>query len=110
MPRSGPISLALPPFAGATRRLILVNLFAFFGFALFGWVAPQPVGLLFGHLALIPAAVFRGEVWQLVTYAFMPMGVLGTLFGMITLWFTGSRLVDLFCALCPVALYHFSAP
>jgi membrane associated rhomboid family serine protease len=109
MPRSGPISLALPPFAGATRRLILVNLFAFFGFALIGWVAPQPVGLLFGHLALIPAAVFRGEVWQLVTYAFMPMGILGTLFGMITLWFTGSFMEDFFGSRWLVELYLFSS-
>ena len=80
MPRSGPISLALPPFAGSTRRLILVNLAVFFGFALFGWVAPAPVGLLLGHLALVPAAVLRGEIWQLITYAFLPMGILGTLF------------------------------
>ena len=57
MPRPSSITMALPPFAGSTRQLIIVNLFAFFGFALFGWVAPGPVGLLLGHLALVPAAV-----------------------------------------------------
>src|ERR1700738_3007891 len=96
MPRSGPITLSLPPFSGATRRLILVSLFVFFGFALFGWVGPKPVGFLFGHLALVPAAVLRGEIWQLVTYAFLPMGILGTLFAMLTLWFTGSYPEDIF--------------
>lgn len=95
MARSGPISLALPPFAGATRRLILVNLAAFFGFALFGWVAPRPVNTLFGHLVLVPAAVFRGEIWQLITYAFLPMGILGTLFAMLTLWFIGAYLEEM---------------
>ncbi len=109
MPRSGPISLALPPFAGSTRRLILINLFAFFGFALFGWVAPTVVNLLFGHLALVPAAVARGEVWQLVTYAFLPMGILGTLFAMLTLWFTGSYLEDIFGSRWLLELYLISS-
>ena len=94
MPRSGSISFGLPPFAGAARRLILANLAVFFGFALFGWVAPRPVSLLLAHLALVPAAVFRGEVWQLLTYAFLPMGILGTLFAMLTLWFIGAYLED----------------
>src|ERR1700722_9055099 len=95
MPRPSSITMALPPFAGSTRQLIIVNLAAFFGFALFGWVAPGPVRLLLGHLALVPAAVLRGEIWQLVTYAFLPAGILGTLFAMLTLWFTGSYLEDM---------------
>jgi membrane associated rhomboid family serine protease len=109
MPRSGPISLALPPFAGSTRRLILVNLAVFFGFALFGWVAPAPVGLLLGHLALVPAAVLRGEIWQLITYAFLPIGILGTLFAMLTLWFTGSYLEGIFGSRWLLELYLISS-
>ncbi|HUZ97712.1 MAG TPA: rhomboid family intramembrane serine protease [Edaphobacter sp.] len=108
MPRSGPTSLALPPFAGATRRLIFANLIAFFGFALLGWVAPRPIGLLLGHLALVPAAVFRGEVWQLLTYGFLPMGILGTLFAMLTLWFIGAYLEDLRGSRWLMELYLFS--
>jgi membrane associated rhomboid family serine protease len=109
MARPGPISLALPPFAGATRRLIFANLIAFFGFAIFGWAAPRPVGLLFGHLLLVPAAVFRGEVWQLITYAFLPMGILGTLFAMLTLWFIGAFLEDIRGSRWLIELYLFSA-
>jgi len=108
MPRSSPISLALPPFAGSTRRLILINVVVFFGFAIFGWVAPTPVALLLGHLALVPAAVLRGEIWQLLTYAFLPMGILGTLFAMLTLWFTGSYLEDIFGSRWLLELYLLS--
>ncbi|HZY71537.1 MAG TPA: rhomboid family intramembrane serine protease [Edaphobacter sp.] len=109
MPRTGSISFGLPPFVGATRRLILANLIAFFGFGLFGWVAPRPVNILLGHLALVPAALFRGEVWQLLTYAFLPMGILGTLFAMLTLWFIGAYLEDLRGSRWLVELYLFSS-
>ena len=101
--------MALPPFAGSTRQLIIVNLAVFFGFALFGWVAPGPVGLLLGHLALVPAAVLRGEVWELITYAFLPVGILGTLFAMLTLWFTGSYLEDMYGSRWLLELYLFSS-
>jgi membrane associated rhomboid family serine protease len=109
MPRSGPITMALPPFAGATRQLVLINLAAFFGFALFGWAAPRPIGFLLGHLLLVPAAVFRGEIWQLITYAFLPMGILGSLFAMLSLWFTGSFLEDIFGSRWVVEMYVFSS-
>lgn len=109
MPRSAPITMALPPFAGATRRLVLINLAAFFGFALFGWAATRPTELLFGHLLLVPAAVFRGEVWQLITYSFLPMGILGSLFAMLSLWFTGSYLEDIFGSRWVWEMYFFSS-
>jgi membrane associated rhomboid family serine protease len=109
MPRSGPITMALPPFAGATRKLIILNLVTFFGFAVLGWVAPRPIGLAMGHLALIPAAVVRGEIWQLITYAFLPVGILGTLFAMLTLWFTGSYLEDIYGGRWLLELYLISS-
>jgi len=109
MPRPSSITMALPPFAGSTRQLIIVNLVAFFGFALFGWVAPGPVGVLMGHVALVPAALFRGEIWQVVTYAFLPVGILGTLFAMLTLWFTGSYLEDMYGSRWLLELYLFSS-
>jgi membrane associated rhomboid family serine protease len=103
--------MALPPFAGATRRLVLINLAAFFGFALFGWAVPRPTEFLLGHLLLVPVAVVRGEVWQLVTYAFaFPlMGILGTLFAMLSLWFTGSYLEDIFGSRWVMEMYFFSS-
>lgn len=92
MRRSGPISMSLPPFAGATRRLVLINLFAFFGIAILGWIAPAAEILLLGHLVLEPYAVAHGQLWQLVSYSFLQQGILSTLFALLTIWFTGSIL------------------
>ena len=92
MPRSGPISLALPAFEGTTRKLILLNVGAFFGLLILRWLAPQLEAVLHSHLILEPLAVVHGEVWQLLTYSFVEQGILGILFGMLTLWFTGSLL------------------
>jgi membrane associated rhomboid family serine protease len=92
MPRTGSITMSLPPFAGATRKLILANVAAFFGFALLGWISSPAQALLGGHLMLEPWAVAHGEVWQLVTYSFLQTGILGPVFAMLTLWFPGSLL------------------
>jgi membrane associated rhomboid family serine protease len=92
MPRSGPITLSLPAFAGVTRKLILANVAVFFALGLLHWLAPHLAEVLLGHLLLEPRAVVHGEVWQLVTYSFVEQGILAILFGMLTLWFTGSLL------------------
>jgi membrane associated rhomboid family serine protease len=92
MPRSGPISLSLPAFAGVTRKLILANVGAFFAILLLHWLAPRLEELLLSHLLLEPRAVVHGEIWQLFTYSFVEQGLLAILFGMLTLWFTGSIL------------------
>ncbi len=96
MARTGPTTLALPPFAGATRQLILICLGVFFGEALLSWVLPKALfGLIFGHLALVPQELVHGAVWQILTYTFVPMDLLGTLFTLLFLWFIGSMLEDL---------------
>ena len=90
---TGPTTLALPPFTGATRRLILLNLAAFFGLALLSLVLPtQFYNTLSAHLLLRPSLLFHGELWQLLTYAFLPLGILNTAFALLTLWFCGSLL------------------
>jgi membrane associated rhomboid family serine protease len=92
MRRSGPISLALPSFGGAVRRLILINVAAFFALAVLAWVSPAVNGFLLSHLVLEPLAVVHGQIWQLVTYSLIQPGILSILFSMLTLWFTGSLL------------------
>ncbi|MDE1176904.1 MAG: rhomboid family intramembrane serine protease [Edaphobacter sp.] len=92
MPRSGPISLNLPSFGGAVRRLILINVVAFFALALISWVSPGFDRLLMPHMVLEPLAVMHGEVWQLATYSLVNPGILSMVFAMLTLWFTGSLL------------------
>jgi len=108
MPRSGPISMTFPPFAGATRKIVLANVIFFFGFALLGWVSPGAASLLMQHLLLEPLAVTRGELWQLLSYAFVNQGLLNMVFGMLTLWFTGSLLEGAYGARWVTELYFTS--
>ena len=108
MPRSGPITLSLPSFAGVTRKLILANVAAFFAIVLLHWVAPHLENILLSHLLLEPRAVAHGEIWQLVTYSFIEQGILGILFGMLTLWFTGAILEPSFGGRWLAELYFTS--
>ena len=92
---AGPTTLALPPFAGTTRKLILLNLAVFFGDALLGLVLPAKIYVpVLTHLVLNPVDVVHGQVWQLGTYAVLPLGLVGSLFALLTLWFVGSMLEE----------------
>lgn len=92
MPRSGPITMTFPPFAGATRKLVLANVAVFFTILLMHWIVPSATESLTGHLVLEPHAVATGQIWQPFTYAFIQLDILNILFGMLTLWFCGSLL------------------
>ena len=95
MPRSTPTTLALPPFTGATRRLILIFVSIFFIDAVLGLVLPAGLySTLLRLLILEPSFVARGAIWQVGTYCFLPMGIFGTFLSMLTLWFIGSLLED----------------
>ncbi len=109
MPRSSPITMTFPPFGGTVRKLVLANVAVFFTLALLKWVTPVGAALLLDHLLLEPAAVLRGEVWQLGTYAFLQTGILDILFGMLTLWFTGSLLEGAYGGRWVAELYFTSA-
>lgn len=45
-----------------------------------------------GFVALVPARVLSGFVWQLVTYAFVEVSPLGVIFGGLILWSLGGML------------------
>lgn len=92
MARSGPISLTLPAFSGATRNLVLWNVAAFFVIAVLNLFAGAAFSGVLIHLALIPTLVARGELWQLLTYSFLNTGLLSTLFTLLFLWFIGAML------------------
>ena len=87
MPRFGSNQLAFPEFRGATRRLILINLAAYFALLLaslaFSRVAAQVAGLL----TFDPYTFAHGALWQPLTYSFVHPGLLGTLFELLSLWF-----------------------
>jgi membrane associated rhomboid family serine protease len=96
MPSSSPTTLALPPFYGATRRLILIVVGVFFADAVLYHVMPDSWYLLLGQtLALVPRLFVRGELWQGLTYSFMPLDILGTLVSCFSLWFLGALLEGL---------------
>ena len=92
MPRSSPTTLSLPPFSGATRKLVLLNVAAFFGLAILLWLSSSLGHVLLDHLILEPLAVVHGEIWQLATYSLIDTSILSIVFSMLTLWFTGSLL------------------
>ena len=92
MPRIGTTPFAFPDFSGATRRLVLVNLCAYFALALGQMAAPATTGQLAGLFAFIPGAFLHGWLWQPFTYSFIHPGLLGTLFELLSLWFLASML------------------
>ena len=92
MPRSSPTTLSLPPFSGATRKLILLNVAAFFGMAIVGWLSSSLGNMLYSLFMLRPVAVLHGQIWQLATYSLVDPGIFSIVFSMLTLWFTGALL------------------
>ncbi len=110
MPGRGPSTLALPPFRGAVRQIILANVLIFFALALLSF-ASGPLGDRFKSLLpLFPyAVVTHGFLWQLVTYAFFNTGIIGTAFALLTLWFTGSMLEDTRGSRWLIELFYLSA-
>src|SRR5271168_94970 len=92
MYRGRTLSLSLPPFTKAGRRLILVTAAVYLLIELLKAAAPDLGGALFFALALIPKAVMHGWIFQLVTYAFLHAGILHILFNMLGLWMFGAQL------------------
>jgi membrane associated rhomboid family serine protease len=91
-PRTGFSALSFPSFRGVTSQLVLVNVAIFFLLLIMEFAAPRMALAVLSYFSLTPALLFRGWVWQLVTYSFLNAGVLHVAFNMLTLWFIGSYL------------------
>jgi len=87
MPRYGASSFSFPDFSGATRRLILMNLFAFFGLLLAQLAFREDASRLIGAIGFAPSDFLHGYLWQPLTYSFVHTGILGTLLELLSLWF-----------------------
>jgi membrane associated rhomboid family serine protease len=109
MARTGPTTLSLPSFDGATRRLVLINIATFFGLSVIRLVSEPLAGKLLLLFGLIPARLSHGFIWQLGTFAFVNNDLLGTLFGALTLWFFGAMLEGSYGSRWLYQLYLFSA-
>jgi membrane associated rhomboid family serine protease len=108
MPRFGSNPLAFPDFTGATRRLILINLSAYFVLLLASLAWPASVAQAVRALSFDPAAFLHGALWQPLTYSFVHIGILGTLLELLSLWFLAGFLEGFHNANWITSLYAVS--
>ena len=108
MPRIGSTPFSFPEFRGATRRLVFLNLFAFFALLLARFAFPADAGLLPGRLGFVPAAFLHGAFWQPFTYSLVHPSLIGTLFELLSLWFLAGFLENLHSASWLTGLYAAS--
>ena len=87
MARLGPMPFSFPDFRGATRRLILVNLGAFFALLLLQLADSRFLQSLLLHCSFIPQFFLHGWIWQPFTYSLVQVGIGRTLFALLSLWF-----------------------
>ena len=99
------MQFSFPEFSGATRRLILWNLTAFFVLLLANVakvVSPQAV---LAHIGLNPPYFMVGELWQPFTYSLVHFSVLGTAFELLSLWFLAGFLESMHASRWITGLY-----
>ena len=93
MPRLTSGLFGFQQFRGVTRQLVLWNLGAYFLLLLLTTFAKGIGSALIGLAALDPYAVLHhGWIWQIVTYSAVHLGILGTLFELMSIWSLGSFL------------------
>lgn len=91
-----PVTLTLPPFRGAVRRLVIALLAVYLLTGLLALVSPAVERFLQLFFLLSPWAVVRhGYIWQLLTYPFLNSGIISFAFALLNLWFTGAMLEDI---------------
>jgi membrane associated rhomboid family serine protease len=108
MARLGATPFALPDFHGATRRLVLLNLFAFFALALVQLAFPREALALITALAFQPHAFLLGGLWQPFTYSLVHIGLIATLFELLSLWFLSGFLESFHSQSWIISLYSVS--
>jgi membrane associated rhomboid family serine protease len=92
MARGGPVStLGFPPFTRAVKALIIANVAVYLVMMFSGLMRLGLENWAVQYLYLQPAAVLSGQIWQLVTYAFLHAGVMHLLFNMLGLWMFGAQ-------------------
>lgn len=108
MARFGSSPLAFPDFRGATRRLILINLGCYFALLIAGMAFSGGALRFAGALAFDPYTFLHGYVWQPLTYSFVHLGILGTVFDLLSLWFLAGFLEGFHDAGWVTSLYAIS--
>ncbi len=108
MARIGATPFAFPEFRGATRRLVLVNLGAYFALALAGLAFASTTSRVARLLAFDPGYFLHGALWQPITYSLIHPTLLGTLFELLSLWFLAGFLEAFHSDVWITGLYGFS--
>ncbi len=85
------MSLSFPPFYGAVKTLVLINVGIYF-LQLVQGVFARGTLYWWQYLWLIPADVTHGYLYQVVTYGFLHEGLLHVAFNMLALWMFGAQL------------------
>jgi len=88
----GGFSMGFPPFYGAIKWLVIVNVAVYLLMLALGAFAPMAAFYLSLFAELVPKDVVNGRIWQLVTYSFLHSGLFHILFNMLTLWMFGATL------------------
>ncbi|MFZ0746848.1 MAG: rhomboid family intramembrane serine protease [Terracidiphilus sp.] len=110
MRRIGSTPFSFPDFHGATRRLVLVNLAAYFVLALALMMFREAAAEVFNLLAFQPSTFLHGGIWQPLTYSFIhpPSNLIGTLFELLSLWFLAGFLESFHSDAWVMGLYAVS--
>ena len=87
MARIGSSQLAFPDFRGATRRIVLANLVAFFLLLFAGLLFRSRYNDILLGLSFIPSDFLHGALWQPLTYSFVHVGIFSTFLELLSLWF-----------------------
>lgn len=107
---NAPITLSFPPFTRAISWLIGINVAVYFLFLLLRLSATAtPLAIHLLHITeLVPADVAHGQIWQIVTYAFVHLEFLHILLNMLWLWMFGAQLEQTWGRRRFLELYFFS--
>jgi len=106
---TGSISpISIPPFQGATARLLVYNIVCFFVLAILVFVSPAGAAFVFRYFGFAPYQVLHGQIWQLATYSFLNIGFINTVFAMMSLWYAGNFLESSFNGRWLMGLYFSS--
>ena len=107
MPSAGSTPFAFPDFRGATRRLVLWNLAAYFLLALAQLALHPEIPFVF-RFGFLSSLFFHGALWQPFTYSFVHIGILGTLLELLSLWFIAGFLENFHKPAWVIGLYAVS--
>jgi membrane associated rhomboid family serine protease len=108
MARFGSTPFAFPDFHGATRRLVLWNLAAFFALLLTQLALRDTAPQIQAAFSLDPHAFLDGWIWQPLTYSLVHPTIVGTLFELLSLWFLAGFLESFHSSAWITGLYVVS--